>query len=124
MNVRPFNQHFGAAEMAEEMSIPSLALIEPGKILDEAACDRIRDAIAIECEALLTKLDAEKEATITAFEKQAQDQMDQIQAEIEAEQLAIQQKKLADQEKVFKQQLKVRCRQLCLDNEQFDCSCS
>ncbi len=104
-----------AAEMAEEMSIPSLSLIEPGKILDEAACDRIRDAIAIECEALLTKLDAEKEATLTAFEKQAQEQMDQIQAEIEAEQLAIQQKKLADQEKIFKQQLKVRPRHMRLD---------
>lgn len=101
-----------AAEMAEEMSIPSLSLIAPGKILDEAACDRIRDAIAIECEALLTKLDAEKEATLTAFEKQAQEQMDQIQSEIEAEQLAIQQKKLADQEKIFKQQLKVRPRQM------------
>ena len=52
------------------------------------------------------------QATLTAFEKQAQEQMDQIQNEIEQEQLQIRNKTLADREAIFNKQLQVRCAEL------------
>ena len=45
----------------EELSIPSLDLIQPGACKDAAACDKLRDAIAGECEALLMRFESEKE---------------------------------------------------------------
>ena len=45
----------------EELSIPSLDLIQPGACKDVAACDKLRDAIAGECEALLMRFESEKE---------------------------------------------------------------
>jgi hypothetical protein len=64
---------FVSYQMSEELSLPSLDLIQPGAFKDAAACDRLRDAIASECEALLQRFEAEKEVRLGKLQNSALD---------------------------------------------------